>query len=155
MRHILQICHLVTFRISTIEISIEKPFLRWYSGLSLGRDKTALQHSRKLFSGLLQRPPKTLEAAYRRGRKLFRRRSLAAECKCTILFSIPLVSELSGHRLYVCVYIYILVYFPPTHLHGLVFIMDTDNFSLTYEMNPYINLDTCHRSKRKINCPES
>jgi len=111
MRHILPICHLVTFRIPTTETSIQKPLLCWNSGLSFGRDKTGLQHSRKLFPGLLQRPPKTQEATYRCVRKLFRRPSLAPEFKYTILIFIPSESEISGHRLYVCLYIYILVYF--------------------------------------------
>ena len=42
-----------------------------------GRDKTVLQHSRKCFPGLLQRPPETLEVVYCCRRKLFWRRSFA------------------------------------------------------------------------------
>jgi len=96
-----------------------------------------------------------LEAAYRCGRKLFRRRPLAPEFRYTILIFIPSGLELSGHRLYVCVYIYILVYFFPTDLYGLVCIVETDYFSFTYELNPYTHLDKCQRSKQKRNYPEA
>lgn len=34
-----------------------------------------------------------------------------------------------------------MAYFFPTHIYGMVFIMDTDYFSLTYELNPYNHLD--------------
>jgi len=69
-------------------------------GHSDGRDKGTLQHSRKCFPGLLYRSPETLETVCWRRRKLFRRRSLASECKYTIIISMPPVSELPAHKLY-------------------------------------------------------
>lgn len=98
--HILQISHLAFLLTPITETGTERPSLCWHSVHSDGRDKTAVHHSRKCFLGLLQRPSETLEVVHWYRRKLFQRRSLAPECKCTMLIFILLVSELSWHRLY-------------------------------------------------------
>jgi hypothetical protein len=54
------------------------------------------------FPGLLQRSPETLEVVYCCRRKLFWRKSLAPECKSTILIFIPFVLELYRHQLHSC-----------------------------------------------------
>lgn len=103
--HILQICHLAFFLTPTTEMGTERPSICWHSGHSYGQGKSAVHPSRKSFPGLLQRHPETLEALYWCRRKLFWRRFLAPECKCTILIFILSVPEHSWHRLYM-IYIY-------------------------------------------------
>jgi hypothetical protein len=47
-------------------------------------------------------PPETFEVVYCCRRKLFWRRLLAPECKCTVLILIPFVLVLYGHQLHIC-----------------------------------------------------
>jgi len=89
------------FLIPTTETSIERPSICWYSGSSEGHDKRTLQHSRKCFPILLQRPPATLGSGVMMQEELFRKTYLAPECKYAMLIFIPSVSELPGRRLYV------------------------------------------------------
>ena len=100
MHCIIQICHLAIFLIPKTEMNTERPSLCWHSGHSDSHDKTTLQHSRKCFPRLFQRPPEHCKQCNRRRRKIFQRRFLAPESKYTILIFKTSVLELSKHRLY-------------------------------------------------------
>ena len=82
---LLSICNLAIFLTPMTIMSIKRPSLCWYWGHSDSRDKTALQNSRKCFSGLLQRLPAMLEVVYWCRKKLLHRRSLASKYKYTTL----------------------------------------------------------------------
>jgi len=76
------------FLIPTTKTSIDSPSLCGHANHSDGRDKSALQHSRKSSPGLFQRPPEKLEAVHSCRRKLLQKRSLASECNYTVLIFI-------------------------------------------------------------------
>ena len=99
----------------------KNPLICWHSGHPDGRDKTALHNCRKCCPCLLQRRPTTLEAVDWCRRKLFRRRSLAPECKYTITTFIMSVSELSGQVVCMYIYLYTGMFIPYTSLRTVFY----------------------------------